>query len=174
MLNDISVWWKIVIFFFRFFRGSNKCPEYIYKLSQKYFGKSDDLARYWILKYNKVSIGKYTYGYKKLVGSSYLKSINSYTSIGEDVIIVANSHNYNFVTTSPILYDNRFNFGCKNNVLNSYCENLYRSVEIGNDVWIGSRAIIFNGVKIGDGAVIAAGSIIRKDVPPLFDSCWRG
>ncbi|TJX23643.1 MAG: CatB-related O-acetyltransferase [Mesorhizobium sp.] len=37
---------------------------------------------------------------------------------------------------------------------------------VGNDVWIGSRAIILSGVKIGHGAVIAAGSIVTKDVEP--------
>ena len=40
------------------------------------------------------------------------------------------------------------------------------SLEIGNDVWIGARCILLNNVKIGDGAVIGAGSIITKDVPP--------
>jgi len=37
---------------------------------------------------------------------------------------------------------------------------------IGNDVWIGMQAIIMSGVRIGDGAVIGAGSIITKDVEP--------
>lgn len=38
---------------------------------------------------------------------------------------------------------------------------------IGDDVWIGSRAIIMVGVTIGDGSIIAAGSIVTKDVPPF-------
>lgn len=37
---------------------------------------------------------------------------------------------------------------------------------IGNDVWIGARAIILSGVKIGDGAIIAAGAVVTKDVEP--------
>ncbi len=37
---------------------------------------------------------------------------------------------------------------------------------VGNDVWIGSEAMIMPGVKIGDGAVIGARSVITKDVPP--------
>ena len=36
---------------------------------------------------------------------------------------------------------------------------------IGNDVWIGRRSIILSGITIGDGAVIAAGSVVTKDVP---------
>lgn len=38
-------------------------------------------------------------------------------------------------------------------------------VIIGDDVWIGYRSIIMKGVTIGDGAIIAAGSIVTKDVP---------
>jgi acetyltransferase-like isoleucine patch superfamily enzyme len=39
-------------------------------------------------------------------------------------------------------------------------------VYIGNRVWIGFRAIILKGVNIGDNAVIAAGSVVTKNVPP--------
>ena len=38
-------------------------------------------------------------------------------------------------------------------------------IEIGNHVWIGIKSTILKGVKIGDGAVIAAGSLVNKDVP---------
>ncbi|KAB2331371.1 sugar O-acetyltransferase [Bacillus mesophilum] len=40
-------------------------------------------------------------------------------------------------------------------------------ISIGNDVWVGSNATILPGVTIGDGAIIAAGAVITKDVPPL-------
>lgn len=40
------------------------------------------------------------------------------------------------------------------------------STRIGNDVWLGARCTILNNITIGDGAVIGAGSIITKDVPP--------
>ena len=38
---------------------------------------------------------------------------------------------------------------------------------VGNDVWIGAKAIILSGVTIGDGAIVAAGSVVTKDVPPF-------
>lgn len=41
-----------------------------------------------------------------------------------------------------------------------------RPVTIGNDVWIGMNSIIFPGVRIGDGSVVSAGSIVRTHVPP--------
>ncbi len=43
-------------------------------------------------------------------------------------------------------------------------------MEIGNDVWIGTNAIVINSkkdhIKIGDGAIIAAGAVVTKDIPP--------
>jgi virginiamycin A acetyltransferase len=43
----------------------------------------------------------------------------------------------------------------------------YLPLEVGNDVWVGHNAIILPHVKkIGDGAVIAAGAVVNKDVPP--------
>ena len=45
-------------------------------------------------------------------------------------------------------------------------------VSIGNQCWIGSRCIILKGVTIGDQAVIGAGSVVTKDVPPR--QLWAG
>jgi acetyltransferase-like isoleucine patch superfamily enzyme len=40
-----------------------------------------------------------------------------------------------------------------------------KPIEIGSDVWIGSRATILKGVKIGNGSVIATGAVVTQDVP---------
>lgn len=40
-----------------------------------------------------------------------------------------------------------------------------RPIHIGRDVWIGANAIVLAGVKIGDGAIVAAGALVREDVP---------
>lgn len=48
-------------------------------------------------------------------------------------------------------------------------ENKFKETEpitIGNDVWVGARSIILDGVTIGDGAIIAAGSVVIRDVEP--------
>jgi acetyltransferase-like isoleucine patch superfamily enzyme len=43
---------------------------------------------------------------------------------------------------------------------------MFQTVNIGNDVWTGHHVNVMGGVRVGDGAVIAAGSIVTKDVPP--------
>ena len=48
---------------------------------------------------------------------------------------------------------------------------LEKPVNIGNDVWIGSRVTILPGVTIGDGAIIGASSVVTKDVPPYAVAC---
>lgn len=42
---------------------------------------------------------------------------------------------------------------------------LYAEVYIGDNVWVGARSVILPGVKIGNNVVIAAGSVVTKDVP---------
>ncbi len=42
-----------------------------------------------------------------------------------------------------------------------------KGIAIGQDVWIGARSVILDGVKIGDGAVVAAGSVVNREVQPF-------
>lgn len=52
------------------------------------------------------------------------------------------------------------------NVLPIASVGLNRSITVGEDVWIGTAAIILPGVTVHDGAVVAAGAVVAKDVPP--------
>ena len=64
----------------------------------------------------------------------------------------------------------------RNNILRTNYAKHARAPEprtkIGNDVWIGLNVIIIAGVRIGDGAVIGAGSVVTKDVPSY--AIWAG
>jgi acetyltransferase-like isoleucine patch superfamily enzyme len=75
-------------------------------------------------------------------------SIGEYTMISPGVIIVSVSHNYSKLGKEA--WDGQTR----------------KPVIIGRDVWIAAGAIILPGVTVGDGAVVAAGSIVTKDVPP--------
>lgn len=90
--------------------------------------------------------------------------------IGNYVLI---AHNVNIFDndTHPINYLERrndaeniiFNHGVRKNYLSLHSA----LVEIEDDVWIGCNSIILKGVKIGKGSIVAAGSVITKDVPPF-------
>lgn len=48
----------------------------------------------------------------------------------------------------------------------------FQPIKIGHHCWIGTGAIILQGVTIGDGAVVAAGAVVTKDIPPY--EVWGG
>lgn len=163
-INRIDKLDKILCAIVRFLRGSRRCPKWLIKRSIKKYGRLDSLARFWWQKYCDIEIGKYSYGYQSL-SHDMLKSVGSFTSIAGGVRLVPNNHKMDYVTTSPILAYKEFGFISKD-FIQEYDPGFVHSITIGNDVWIGENCIIFEHVNIGDGAVIAAGSIVRKDVPP--------
>lgn len=74
--------------------------------------------------------------------------IGSYTRIAKEVMILTANHNYKSEKLLP--FDEI-----------DYVQN----VSVGKNCWIGTRSIIYPGVKIEDGAVVAAGSVVTKSVP---------
>jgi virginiamycin A acetyltransferase len=85
--------------------------------------------------------------------------IGRYTMIANNVGIVGKlDHDYREVG-APIRYAKWV--GSRNDLPKQET-----SVDIGRDTWIGYGTIILSGVTIGDGAIIAAGSVVTKDVPP--------
>jgi len=98
-------------------------------------------------------------------GSIKLTDVGSFCSIGPQVIIGGlGSHPTNWISSHPIFYSPYKQCGvtfCTDSIF----EELKRT-QIGNDVWIGARAIVLDGISVGDGAVIAAGAVVTNDVPP--------
>jgi len=91
--------------------------------------------------------------------------IGNFCSIAQDVKIGLGKHPLeNFVSTHPAFYS--VHKQCGYSFAKSQFFNEMGSVTIGNDVWIGVNAVILDDVKIGDGAVIAANSLVNNDVPP--------
>jgi acetyltransferase-like isoleucine patch superfamily enzyme len=90
--------------------------------------------------------------------------IGKFCSIGPDCKIGLGKHPTNFVSTFPAFFSTRKQ--CQVAFVNkNYFEEIQKII-IGNDVWIGANAIIMDGVNIEDGAIIAAGAIVTKDVQP--------
>ncbi len=66
-----------------------------------------------------------------------------------EVAIIATNHNYDRIDI-PMNQQGEIN----------------KTIEIGDDCWLGYRSIICAGVKIGKGSIVAAGAVVTKDVPP--------
>lgn len=113
------------------------------------------------LSYHLKEIGKHVY----IANNTFIDNcskIGSFTSISSGVKIGLREHPLNFVSTSPVLYAKRRGW-----LINDSFNEFHKGcAEIGNDVLISANAIILSGVRIGDGAVIAAGAIVNKDVQP--------
>lgn len=90
--------------------------------------------------------------------------IGKFCSIAGEVLLGMGTHTLNNLSTSPIFTEIKNGTGYKWADLTEIKP--FRRVKVGNDVWIGTRAMIMGGVTIGDGAVIGAGAIVTKDVPP--------
>jgi len=76
-------------------------------------------------------------------------SIGKDVMMGPDVVMMATSHAFED-TTIP---------------MNRQGEAVEQSIEIGNDVWVGTRAIIMPGVTLGSGCIVGAGAIVTKSFP---------
>ena len=75
--------------------------------------------------------------------------IGNYFHSGESCMMITQNHNYDKGKAIP--YDNTY---------------VYKSIIIGDFVWIGSRVTILPGVKIGEGAIIQGGAVVSSDIPP--------
>lgn len=85
----------------------------------------------------------------KIVGKANV-TIGNFCQFGEDVLIVNQNHNYDNGTLIP--YDEI---------------NIYKDVIIEDFVWVGSRATILPGTKIGEGAIIQGGAVVHGEIPPF-------
>lgn len=107
------------------------------------------------------NIGRHSFcGYDCEISNA---TIGSFCSIASGVLIGGGRHPVEWISTSPVFYDNRDSVKTK---YSRHSRSPNRRVMIGHDVWIGANAIIMQGVSIGTGAVVGAGSVVTKDVEP--------
>ncbi len=121
-------------------------------------------------------------GYGSYIGSGCQLSarIGRFTSIAPYVRCNSGRHPYTdpYVATSPCFFSLLAQHNPNTQAGFTYAsEQLFKefrladydkriAVNIGNDCWIGQRVLFAGGVSIGDGAVVLAGAVVTKDVPP--------
>jgi len=116
---------------------------------------------------NSMFSGQMGYGSYMCENCHIVGDIGRFTSIAAEVRSAQGIHPTGapFATTSPMFYSMR------KQTMTTFAteqrfEELRPPVKIGNDCWIGTRVFLAGGVTVGDGAVILAGSVVTKDIPP--------
>lgn len=116
--------------------------------------------RYILRAYHNVEVGAYSYG--ECLDPGMLPSgvtIGRYVSMAPGVRVYLRNHPSERLSMHPFFYNSRFGFVNEDNILSG-------TLSIGHDAWIGAGAIITKGChRIGIGAVVAAGSVVTRDVP---------
>lgn len=110
-----------------------------------------------------------TMGYGSYIGPhcEIIANIGRFTSIAPYVRTNTGVHPLYkpFATTSPMFYSTQKQSGV------TFADRMIfqefsAPTNIGNDVWVGENAFFVGGVTIGDGAVVLAGAVVTKNVPP--------
>lgn len=114
-----------------------------------------------ICDFNKVHVGAYSYGTLNIYMSHCENeglSIGNFCSIASSTIfLLAGEHKTSTLMTYPF----------KQKLLSKEIETVSKGkIIIHDDVWIGENALIMSGVTIGQGAIVAAGAVVTKDIPP--------
>ncbi len=109
----------------------------------------------------KIKVGKGTYGILNAVsfgGENEEVIIGNFCSIAMNVFfLMGGEHPYVHISTSPF----------KDLYCNEHKDDVSKGkIIVEDDVWIGWGATILSGVRIGQGAVVATGAVVTKDVPP--------
>lgn len=155
--NPLSIWLKRTLNnLILEFQNKNLSIGYMASIRNSKFSNFNEIQENVVL--NNVQLGDLSYvAYNTNISNSY---IGKFSSIGPNCNINLPNHPTNFISTHPFFYSKKFNSNIESTI---YSEKEERVI-IGNDVWIGANVLILGGIKIGHGAIVAAGSIVTKDV----------
>ena len=141
----------------------------ITKLMKRSFrrdGDRYDFIRTYVARHYGIKIGKYSYGFKSFCNPRHMMhEMGAFCSIAENVHIAFANHSIDTVTSHSFIYNRHYGFTDHDTPL-TQIDPRNTPVTMGHDVWIGRDATILCGVHIGTGAVVAAGAVVTKDVPP--------
>ena len=110
----------------------------------------------------RVTVGKRTYG--KIHVSTFNNDKDVVLQIGHFCSIASNVH---FVCGGDHYLNRALTFPVEKKLFDIDEATSKGRIVVDDDVWIGTNALILSGVHIGKGAVVAAGSVVTKDVPPF-------
>ncbi|MCM0147565.1 acyltransferase [Photobacterium galatheae] len=134
------------------FRHMRKFIQFFYRLFVKYrvgqVGDSLFVGGFTLVNKTVVLKDNVSFNGMKILGRGGVNIGNNFHS-GRECMMITENHNYQ---GEAIPYDT---------------EIIYKPICIEDNVWLGNRVLILGGVTIGEGAIIQAGSVVVKDIPPL-------
>lgn len=165
LLNPFTLWlrWllKKIVYKFKYANQHLKI-EYLVEIKNSTFGKYNTLQKF--ARVRDSQIGDFSYVSRNT--QVYNATVGKFCCIGPNVLIGLGAHpSETFVSSHPLFYSTLGQAGGLTIVDNNLFDE-FPATEIGNDVWIGANAIIKYGIKIGDGAIVASGAVVTKDVEP--------
>ena len=122
------------------------CTKIVKSKSLKY-GRDLRVNKFSVVTKNTILGNNVNFNGMHISGCGIVKIGDNFHS-GTECMIISSFHNYDQGKAIP--YDNTY---------------IDKDVEIKDNVWIGSRVMVLGGVKIGEGAIIQAGSVVVSDIP---------
>jgi acetyltransferase-like isoleucine patch superfamily enzyme len=119
-----------------------------------------------LMKAGRMTVGRHSYGIpviKTYTHDTTKLTIGAYSAVSEtSIVMLGGEHAVDRVTTFPLRITLKLPGAGEDGIPVKTGDTV-----IGNDVWVTQRTFVRSGVTIGDGAIVAAGAVVIKDVPPF-------
>ena len=178
MVTMISIIKSILLLLYRFFRDTIIRYKNYISLKLRFRGKvrfnfttkvdvSSSFEGANVIGDNTKFCGEMGYGSYICNDCSIIGNIGRFTSIAAEVRNAQGVHPITapYATTSPMFFSLKKQSGITF-AKEQLFDEMRSPITIGSDCWIGQRAFFVGGLAIGDGAIVLAGAVVTKDVPP--------
>ena len=146
-------------------------------------GRGTALSKIYVTWPHQVSIGNYCVieqlsffkfdgvflaGPSIIVGNNVFIGAGCEFNIRKGIEIGSNS----LIASGCYFVDHDHDFSERTIPISNQVNGVESSISLGSDVWIGAHVVVLKGVAIGDGAIVAAGSVVNKSIPAY--EIWGG
>ena len=163
--------WRLIIKFFKEINPVNEFPKWIYFLVKHIPYSAGSYLRYLVAKTFMKEMGNSVHIRQNALFEFKNIKIGDHVLLGENCILASRVGgyieigDYTMISARVKFYTINHNFDLKDTPIREQTIEV-KPIIIGTDVGIGADSIILPGVKINDGSIVGAGSVVTRDVPP--------